>query len=483
MTKKSATKDPPFDPPQWPAAKVEMWKLDRIKHYPKNPRTHPQDQLDKLAASMRDDGVTMPILVDEAGEIIAGHGRALAAAANGFEEYPVVVARGWSEEKKRAVRLKDNAIGILSGWDNQLIVGELQDLKLSGYDMPLLGFPEHQMRGWGIALGMESAVDPEATPEPPKKAVVRRGDLWILGDHRLLCGDATSESDVAMCLGGASPHLMVTDAPYGVEYDANWRNERVRSDGSPIAGRAIGKVTNDHQADWREAWNLFQGSSAYLWSAGLRSREAIESLEAAGFIIRAQIIWAKTRFAIGRGDYHFQHEPCWYGVRKGKKSGWQGARDQATLWTINHIKSETGHSTQKPIECMKRPIENNSRAGEQVYDPFVGSGTTIIACEMTARKALAIEIDPAYCEVSIRRWESFTGKKATLDGQTLEQVAEARRKGKAKGNAIGHTRKSVPRAHSGGNGTKQTIRGNVHAGQPAARGKPAGEPPVVAGDS
>jgi DNA modification methylase len=416
----------------WPATTVSLWPIDKIIPYDKNPRTHPQAQLDLLAKSMKDDGVTMPILCDEVGIIIAGHGRRLAALQNGFTEYPVVVARGWSEEKKRAARLKDNSIGLLSGWDIELIKLEISALKLEGYDVMTLGFPELQLRSFGVSVGaINPDVDPEAAPEPPKVPVSERGDVWLLGDHRLVCGDATSKSDVATCLAGAKPHLMVTDPPYGVEYDADWRNQVDRVNGKPYGASAVGKVANDDRHDWREAWQLFPGDVFYCWHAVRHASAVDESLQAAGFEIAWQIIWAKPRFVLSRGDYHGQHEPCWYAVRKGSGHHWEGGRSQSTLWAIDHMKSETGHSTQKPIECMKRPIENNSRVGDCVYEPFAGSGTTIIAGEMTARKVLAIEIDPAYVDVCVQRWQTFAKGEATLEGtnHTFEEVRLQRAKG------------------------------------------------------
>lgn len=217
--------DVPFDPPQWPATHVEMRKLDRIIPYDNNPRTHPPAQIELLAADMKVNGVTMPILVDEDGVIIAGHGRRLAAEKNGYREYPVVVARGWTDEQKRAARIRDNQIGLLSVWDNQLIASEIGSLKLVGFDVGLLGFPESQLRGWGIVAGNVTGADPEAAPERPKKPVTRPGDVWLLGDHRLTCGDSTSPEVVAIALDGKRPHLMATDPPYGVNYDPNWRNE------------------------------------------------------------------------------------------------------------------------------------------------------------------------------------------------------------------------------------------------------------------
>jgi DNA modification methylase len=183
-------------------------------------------------------------------------------------------------------------------------------------------------------------------------------------------------------LGGVEPHLMVTDPPYGVNYDAGWRSQR----GVSRPGKALGKVLNDDNADWREAWTLFPGDVAYVWHAGLHAGEVESSLLAVGFTIRCQIIWDKTRLIIGRGDYQWRHEPCWYAVRKGKAGHWSGDRTQASIWPILHRASETGHSTQKPVECMRRPIENNSSPGQAVYEPFCGSGTTIIAAEMTGRQ-------------------------------------------------------------------------------------------------
>jgi DNA modification methylase len=213
---------------------------------------------------------------------------------------------------------------------------------------------------------------------------------------------------------------MVTDPPYGVEYQAGWRNEAMPHKNDPSrwkdgAGSPTGAVTNDDRADWRAAWALFPGDVAYVWHSGTRAHEVAESLLACEFDIRAQIIWAKNQLVISRGHYHPQHEPLFYAVRHAATGHWSGDRTQTTLWQIDKPhKSETGHSTQKPVECMRRPIENNSSPGQAVYDPFVGSGTTIIAAEMTGRAAHCIEISPAYCDVAVRRWQQFTGQQATL---------------------------------------------------------------------
>lgn len=252
--------------------------------------------------------------------------------------------------------------------------------------------------------------------------------------HRIVCGSSTEADTVAKVLGDVRPHLMVTDPPYGVEYDAGWRNGVKRADGSVVAARAVGKVLNDDNADWREAWALFPGDVAYVWHAGVHAGSVADSLTACDLLIRSQIIWAKNQMAIGRGDYHWQHEPCWYAVRKGRKGHYGGDRKQTTLWQIDKPrKSETGHSTQKPVECMKRPIENNSSPGQAVYEPFSGSGTTIIAAEMTGRHCYAVELSPAYVDVAVKRWQDFTGQQATLegDGRSFEEVAGERCKAAA----------------------------------------------------
>jgi DNA modification methylase len=243
--------------------------------------------------------------------------------------------------------------------------------------------------------------------------VTKPGDLWLLGGHRVLCGDSTKPEDVARLMAGEKADMMVTDPPYGVEYDADWRNQAKRPDGTAYGASAVGKVSNDDRADWRESWALFYGDVAYVWHAGCRSPEVAESLEVCNFVIRNLIIWAKNSMVIGRGDYHHQHEPCWYVVRKGAAGRRTDDRTQTTLWQIDKPqKSETGHSTQKPVECMARPMRNHEAA--LIYDPFLGSGTTLIAAEQLGRKCYGMEISPAYCDVIVQRWENLTGKKAVL---------------------------------------------------------------------
>ncbi len=232
-----------------------------------------------------------------------------------------------------------------------------------------------------------------------------------MDQHRLVCGDCTDKEVVASLLRSDRPVLMVTDPPYGVNYDPEWRHRA-----GVNRSKRKGKVQNDGKADWRDAWALFPGNIAYVWHGALHATTVAESLISQGFTIRAQIVWAKERLVIGRGDYHWQHEPCWYAVRE--KGNWTGDRKQTTLWAISSGEqdTETVHGTQKPVECMRRPILNNSSPRQMIYEPFLGSGTTLIAAETTGRACFAIELDPRYVDMAVRRWQAFTGKAATLSG-------------------------------------------------------------------
>ena len=399
---------------------IAYWPLDRLVPFARNARTHSDAQIAEIAGSIRSFGFTNPILIGEDGDVIAGHGRIAAARQLGFREVPVIILRGLGEMQRRQLILADNRIALNAGWDLEMLRLELKDLASLNADLSVLGFTPKELSD---ALRPASAMghtDENEIPALSEKSVSRPGDIWCLGPHRLVCGDSTDTEVVRALLGDLKPPVMVTDPPYGVDYDPTWRHRAGVNQSS-----RVGKVRNDERADWSAAWALFPGNIAYVWHGALHAATVAESITRQGFTIRAQIIWAKDRLVIGRGDYHWQHEPCWYAVRN--KGYWMGDRKQTTLWTIGSggQDTETRHGTQKPVECMRRPILNSSASGEAVYDPFLGSGTTLIAAQTTARICFGIEIDPMYSDVAIRRWQAFTGDKAKLleDGILFDDIA------------------------------------------------------------
>lgn len=352
-------------------------------------------------------GAGRSILIDRNNRIIAGNKTIENAEAIGLEDIIIVETTGdkivavkrtdldLDTPEARELALADNQTAMANiDWDFEVLTEEVS--------------PE-TLEDWGIEVPdtAEAEEDNYQIPDEIETDIVL-GDLIEIGRHRLLCGDSTNADDVANLLDGGNPILMVTDPPYGVNYNANWRNEAERADGTPIGASAIMKVNNDDRHDWTESYSLFTGDVVYVWHRGRNAGLVHQNLNDAGFELVAQIIWAKNNIVIGRGDYHFKHEPCWYAVRKGKKHNWQGSRKQHSVWDIDKpLKSETGHSTQKPVECMSRPIKNNTYEKESVYDPFIGSGTTMVACQQLNRLCYGMEIDPKYCQVIIDRMQKL----------------------------------------------------------------------------
>ena len=397
------------------ALQLEQWPIGRLVEYDRNPRKN-DDVVERMAQAITEFGFRIPIVARSDGLVVDGHLRLKAARVLGLDTVPVVLADELSETQIKAFRLLANQSANWAEWDELLLSAELNDLLAEDYDLSLIGFDDAELEEL-----LAGEVDPETAsregeddvPEAPETPISRSGDLWVLGKHRLLCGDATVATDVERLLGDINPLLMVTDPPYGVDYDPGWRNKA-----GAAATKRTGKVLNDDRADWREAWALFPGDVAYVWHGALHATTVADSLEASGFNIRSQIIWAKDRLVLSRGDYHWQHEPCLYAVKKTGKGHWAGDRKQTTLWQIANKDqdTETVHGTQKPVECMRRPILNNSSPGQAVYEPFMGSGTTLIAAETTGRVCLGIELNPAYVDVAVQRWQQFTGQEAVLDG-------------------------------------------------------------------
>lgn len=419
--------------------------IDKVSLDPANARLHPEKNLAAIESSLKRFGQRMPIVVQKQGMVVrAGNGRVTAARKLGWTHIAAVVVDE-SNVDAVAFAIADNRTAELAEWDEEALAKLLRTIE-GTVDAAELGFSdldiEELMRG--VKFEEEEARETEAVEPPSRDPDAKAGDLWILGDHRVVCGDATREKDVRLAFGGQPHSLMVTDPPYGVEYDATWRH------GAGIsASKQTGKVSNDDRASWASAFRHFGGQVAYVWHAACFSSSVERSLQVVGFEIRSQIIWVKRRFVISRGHYHWRHEPCWYAARKGETVSWAGGRKKdtvwadivdsmphkdlfatkideetvlafpgaaTTVWEIGHDKAAGGgHSTQKPVECMARPMRNHGQRGDVVFDPFLGSGTSVIAAEETSRKCVGLEINPAYVDAIVARWEKHTGKKATRE--------------------------------------------------------------------
>jgi DNA modification methylase len=430
------------------ATQIEHWPLDKLIPYARNPRTHSDAQIAQIAGSIVEFGFTNPILVDSKNGVIAGHGRLLAARKLNLATVPVIVLDYLSETQKRAYIIADNKLAINAGWDDELLALELVELKECDFDLSVLGFDTKELDDLLTGVDDEKA---DIVPPLPETAVSRLGDVWLCGDtrvqHRVLCGDATKPEDVARLLGERKPFLMVTDPPYGIELDSEWRDRAGLNGCGPAEGSYMKKrtaghtrttISSDTRADWSEAFGIIPSLEvAYVWHASKFTREVLDGLLKIGFLHHQQIIWNKGRTVLTRTHYWFQHEPCWY-VRK-KNAPWFGkAGENSTIWDSPSPKFIMGgsdeekfdHPTQKPVELMRRPILNHTKRGELVYEPFLGSGTTLAAAELTERVCYGIELDPKYVDVVVQRWQGLTGKHAVLDatGQTFDVVAQERPK-------------------------------------------------------
>jgi DNA modification methylase len=420
---------------------IECWPVDRLICSDANPRTHSPEQVAQIAASIREFGFVNPILVAAFGGVIAGEGRLRAAQKLGMREVPVIVLKHLSEVQRRALAIADNQLALNAGWDEEMLREQLAALKEADFNLDVLGFDDQELaRQLAEQQAAAGFADEDEAPDVPTTPVTRIGDLWLLGrkgrpQHRVLCGDATAgEATTRLLTRRQLPFLMVTDPPYGVELEPVWRETA----GLNPWTRQGGKVANDDRIDWSEAWALFPGAVVYVWHAGIHAAEVARGLQACGFQIRHQIIWVKQHFAISRGAYHWRHEPCWYAVRKGETGHWRGDRTQTTVWEVANLNpfggegaaenEATGHGTQKPVEIMRRPILNHTRPGEACYDPFLGSGSTLIAAESTGRVCYGMDIDPKYVDVAVLRWQRFSGQQAVLDGdgRTFDEIARAR---------------------------------------------------------
>jgi DNA modification methylase len=427
---------------------IQTWHIDRLIFYSRNPRKN-DAAVDRMCGSIREFGFKIPVLARSDGTVVDGHlrikaARKLGSWPGGDTTYiPVILCDEWTDAQVRAFRLMVNRSVTWADWDEELLALELQDLQESDFDLSLTGFDPGEIDG---ILALEDDEKANAAPPLPENPVSRVGDLWVCGKHRVLCGDATSAEVVARLLAERKPRLMVTDPPYGIELDSEWRDRAGLNGCGPAeasymkkrtAGHTETSISGDTRADWSDAFALVPSLEvAYVWHASKFTREVLDGLLRIGFLHHQQIVWNKGRTVLTRTHYWFQHEPCWY-VRK-KNAPWYGkAGENSTIWDSPSPKFIMGasdedkfdHPTQKPVELMRRPILNHLRRGELVYDPFLGSGTTLAAAELNERVCYGLELDPKYVDVVVQRWQALAGKQATLEaeGRTFEEVALERR--------------------------------------------------------
>lgn len=382
--------------------------------YENNSRTHTDEQIQQVVRSITEFGFTNPIIIDESNIVIAGHARLEAAKRLNLEEVPVIELFGLTEAQRKAYVIADNKLALNADWDIDKLIQEVDWLTDSGYGFDITGFTDEEIDSLrpveipSLDEGADEVVESAETR-------VKLGDLWQLGDHYLICGDSTHEGTIARLFKEDQPILMVTDPPYGVEYEAGWRAEAKGS--APSEREKTSSLQNDDRADWYDAYSLFPGSVAYVWHASLFTDVVLHNLRNAGFEVKQQIIWNKNIHALSRSDYHWKHEPCWYAVRKDCKRPWFGRRDKMTVWEVSSIATDsdkTAHPTQKPSELYERSILNHLQRGEWLYDPFGGSGTAIVAAEVTERRAYVCELDPKFCDIIVARWEKLSGETAKL---------------------------------------------------------------------
>jgi DNA modification methylase len=409
--------NPAVSADRWPATKVEMRAVDALMPYARNARSHPEEQVGQIAASMRRFGFTIPMLVAEDGTVISGHGRLLAAQRLGLAEVPVMVARGWSEEDRRVYCLADNRLAETSVWDPETLALEWNELMAlgAGDDLSMIGFSEDDIADLVPGILAESGAgltDPDDVPEPPVEPVSKPGDIWLLGEHRLICGDSTKPETYEKLLAGEGADMVFTDPPYNVNY-ANSAKDRLRGKNRPILNDNLGQGFHQFLRDALTPMLAVSRGAIYIAMSSSELDTLQSAFREAGGKWSTFIIWAKTTFTLGRADYQRQYEPILYGWKDGGKRHWCGARDQGDVWQIARPRANDLHPTMKPVELVERAISNSSQHGDVVLDPFAGSGTTLIAAERTGRVARLIELDPNYVDVIVKRWEAFTGRKAT----------------------------------------------------------------------
>lgn len=408
------------------AKKIISKGVDSLTLDPNNARKHSDESVRAIAASLERFGQQTPIVIDASGLVVKGNGTLMAAMQLGWDKVDTVLTTLTAQELT-AYAIADNRTGELSEWNNERLLEQLESFEDAALQAAT-GWSEADIIKLCNDLSSKPEIDPDPDNDdilPPIEPTAKAGNVWVLGNHRLMCGDSTKPEDVAKLLNGKKPFLMVTDPPYGVKYDPTRRTDREQRGNAhrerqiPKWDRAEREIPNDDNADWVEAYRLSNAQVAYVWHADKKSDIVASGLREAGYTVNALIVWVKDNITLNpSAQYHYKHEGCWYASKPGVKGGvkWTGGTKQTTVWEIpKPMKLETGHASQKPIECMARPVKNHGTKADLVYDAFGGSGTTLLACEQLGRTCYMMELDPAYCDIVVARWEKMTGLKAELE--------------------------------------------------------------------
>jgi len=406
--------------------KIEQWPVERLVPYARNARTHSDGQVAQVAASIAQFGFVNPILVGPDRVIIAGHARLLAARQLGMSEVPVIVLQHLSESQRRALVIADNRLALNAGWDEEMLALELGALREEDFSLDVLGIDDQELnRLLGAEDAAQGLTDEDSVPVVEKIPVSQAADLWNLGDHKLLVGDAAVTADVQRLMGPDAADCAFSDPPYNTDYQG-YTAERLTIQNDQMSPEQFQRFLYQSFCSFRSV--VKPGASLYVCHSSSWQREFQNALEAAGFAVRCQIIWSKNTFAWGFGRYKFQHEPIFYCHVAGEKDFWYGNKSQSTVWQENKPAANRLHPTMKPVELVERALVNSSQAGDLILDLFGGAGSTLIGCQRRGRKARLMEIDPQYADVIVRRYQEYTKKCARLegDGRTFAEVAEAR---------------------------------------------------------
>lgn len=385
--------------------------VNKLIPYVMNSRSHTDHQIDQIAASIREFGFTNPVLIDEENNLIAGHGRLMAAKKLGLEEVPTIIVTGLDDRKRRALVIADNKLALNATWDEEVLKNELSDLAVDFGE--LIGFSEEELAALlGTELSPEGLTEEDAVPEVTEDSVSKTGDIWILGKHRVMCGDSTSVDDIQKLCGEQGVDMWLTDPPYNVAYEGGTKDKLT--------------IKNDSMSDidfrqfLRDAYVtadtvMKAGAVFYIWHADSEGYNFRGAAKDAGWSVRQCLIWKKQALVMGRQDYHWQHEPCLYGWKDGAGHLWASDRKQTTILEFDRPTRNGEHPTMKPVALFEYQLLNNTKGGDIVLDSFGGSGTTVIAAEKNGRIARVMELDPKYCDVIVKRWEEYTGQKAKLE--------------------------------------------------------------------